>query len=131
MFRRTAVLCRALHIACQSTIQAFRTYIRYRGLLSLGIPFLVLGHGSRHCLQLVGTLAVMMSASEPAGCFRGVRAFRKALWLVLGDTAPAVVLVVVRCATAAGLWLFENSSAEDPFLPRQGRSCTVHQRGFV
>jgi hypothetical protein len=101
----TALLGHVLHaVAYRGTILVLGFYIalflRYTSpvLLSMELLVFLLGHLFALYMEVVCTLAVVVSAAEPAGCFYGVRALRQAWWIMAEKTTLAVILVFVRGA---------------------------------
>ena len=105
---RTAVLCGALHVvACRGAIFVWAFYVSFHlrhmspVVLTVEFLFFLLCHLFALYVELVCTVAIVVAAAEPAGCFQGARALRQAWWLVAERTRPAVVLVIVKGAVTA------------------------------
>jgi hypothetical protein len=85
----TALLGHVLHaVACRGAILVFelRTafYLRYTSDVSMEFLLFLLGRIFALYMEVVCTLAVVVSVAEPAGCLYGARALRQA-WRISAE----------------------------------------------
>jgi len=88
----TALLSHILHaVACRGAILVFELYtafyLRYTSDVSMQFLLFLLGHIFALYVEVVCTLAVVVSAAEPAGCFYAARALRQA-WRISRQRRP-------------------------------------------